>query len=87
MDHRRRNQPRKGDRPRNVPPPEATGREERYFERRKAASTELVLQLLDGNTLRGVVEVWAGEMLMIQPADGPLRSVRKTDVRSVHEAE
>lgn len=69
---------RRGRRP---PPPEATGAEVNYLQKNKEARTRMVVQLLDGESIRGWIEYYDRDMVKINRTDGPNLFIRKSRIR------
>jgi len=70
---------------RRTPPPETTGEEVSYLARHKDARTPVVVHLIDGETVRGVIEYYDRDMIKINRAGGPNVFVRKVSIRYMFE--
>lgn len=73
-----------GRRGRRPPPPEATGAEASYLQKNKEAKTRMVVQLLDGESVRGWIEYYDRDMIKINRTDGPNLFVRKGRIRYMY---
>jgi hypothetical protein len=73
------------DRGRRIPPPAATGEEQRYLKRIKDARSEIVAVLADGRRVHGIVEYFDRDMVKITRPQGPHFFIRKSDIRHIHE--
>ncbi len=67
-----------------TPPPETTWAEAEYIIARKQAEDPMVIQLLDGETVRGVIEYYDRHMIKVVPPDAPGRFIWKKDIRFMH---
>jgi len=76
---------RPGPPPKRTPPPDATGREADYLARLREAKTPVVVELLDGEVVRGWVEYYDRDMIKINRHEGPNLFIRKKHVRHVQE--
>lgn len=72
---------------RRTPPPESTGAEAEYLLGSKEAGTPMVVQLLDGETIRGVIEYFDRHMIKISRPEGPNLFIRKDQIRYLYEEE
>jgi hypothetical protein len=68
-----------------VPPPEATERERAYLQELEDAGREIVIELSDGQTARGVIEAHDREMIRLRVAAGTTRLLRKREIRCLFE--
>jgi len=67
-----------------MPPPEATGAEANYLAKNKEARTPMVVQLLDGEIVRGVIEYYDRDMVKINRSEGPNLFIRKALIRYMY---
>ena len=72
--------PGRGER-RGGAPPESTGREVQYLNRRKEAKTPMRVVLRTGEEVRGWIEYYDRDMIKINRTDGPNLFIRKTSIR------
>ena len=70
---------------RRTPPPEATGAEARYLLQVKEAATPVVVKLVDGETVRGVIEYYDRDMIKVNRDSGPNVFIRKSSIRYLYE--
>lgn len=84
--HRRREGPRgRGGKPgRRTPPPEDTGQEARWMFRYRDRQTPMVVEMRDGEIVRGTIEYYDVDVVKIVPPSGPGRLLRKEEVRLMH---
>jgi sRNA-binding regulator protein Hfq len=67
-----------------MPPPDATGAEATYLESKKESRAPMVVQLLDGEVLRGTIEYYDRDMIKIHRDAGPNLFVRKSTIRYMY---
>lgn len=67
-----------------LPPPDATGAEAAYLAKNKEAKTTMVVQLLDGETVRGWIEYYDRDMIKINRDAGPNLFIRKSTIRYLY---
>lgn len=70
---------------RRMPPPDHTGREAEYLLEHKDARTPIVVELLDGERFRGVIEYYDRDMIKLTRDDGPNVFIRKVHIRYLEE--
>jgi sRNA-binding regulator protein Hfq len=81
-------QPPGGERPqRRMPPPDATGQEAEYLGLLRERRTPVVVEMIDGQVFRGVVEYYDRDVIKVNRPEGtgPNVFVRKKHVRSLRE--
>ena len=72
---------------RRMPPPESTGAEANYLAKNKDARTPMVVQMTDGEEVRGIIEYYDRDMVKINRNDGPNVFIRKAHIRYMHKDE
>ena len=67
-----------------MPPPDATGSEASYLAKNKEARTPMVVQMMDGEIVRGVIEYYDRDMVKINRTEGPNLFIRKRNIRYMY---
>lgn len=76
---------RAGPPARRMPPPDATGDEAAYLARVREERTPMVVELIDGEIVRGWVEYYDRDMIKINRNVGPNVFIRKRHIRYLYE--
>lgn len=81
---RGRGKPRRKPKPgRQSPPPESTGREAGFLFKARDMQAVMVIETVDGRTLKGTIEYYDRDMIKLVPAEGPGLFMRKSEIRSI----
>jgi host factor-I protein len=67
-----------------MPPPDSTGAEAAYLAKNKEARTPMVVNLMDGEVVRGWIEYYDRDMLKINRDGGPNLFIRKANIRYMY---
>lgn len=67
-----------------MPPPDSTGAEAAYLAENKEARTPMVVNLMDGEIVRGWIEYYDRDMLKINRDGGPNLFIRKVNIRYMY---
>jgi sRNA-binding regulator protein Hfq len=67
-----------------MPPSDSTGAEASYLAKNKEARTPMVVQLMDGEVVRGVIEYYDRDMVKINRVPGPNVFIRKRHIRYMY---